>query len=382
MNASKQAGQLNPEFNKGQPLEVDISIHLVRFTTEGGVLLLGDDSSGDYRLIKYDGTGKLDQAFNSGRPIELGRILPSVEVDASGRILLASRQDEKHITVQRYKPDGILDADFGEGGSTAIDLPVNGVSYRQVLELLLESRALYLSGYVALQGDIDVRVAIRVDESGKLDVGFAELGYKFSRNLVSPKYVVDEPGILAMGTRRDGIPDPYYLHVERYDGAGEVDRDFGNLGVWTKQWDEPGHDCLKDAGGTYKFLKYDASRQVMVILGITSDGKDDQTFGSAGRLEIPGLPGVWSWARSVGNERADYRFIHGSGMREDTPDKGVVKVCRTLRDGSPDDSFGTEGTVSLEYETLNGKHGLAWTVNADGDIAVCVKGWLFWLLGR
>ncbi|MGR6556546.1 hypothetical protein ACU5P1_01055 [Pseudomonas plecoglossicida] len=66
MNASKQAGQLNPEFNKGQPLEVDISIHFVRFTTEGGVLLLGDDSSGDYRLIKYDGTGKLDQAFNSG----------------------------------------------------------------------------------------------------------------------------------------------------------------------------------------------------------------------------------------------------------------------------------------------------------------------------
>jgi len=244
----------------------------------------------------------------------------SVQLQSDGKIVVGGRSwngSDEDFTLVRFNADGSLDSTFGSAGVVSTDFKSGNDSAYQV-RLQADGR-IVLAGQSFNGNDYDVALA-RYNADGSLDDSFgeggklttpigagADCGYSLDV-LADGRIVVAGQGFAGGGGIAQG------LAIVRYQSDGSLDASFGGDGIVT------------------------ASGQAAYGVAIQEDGKVVVT-GSAADTDVDSDP---------------FNFL--SAHRFNT-------------DGSPDDTFGTGGSVVITMGD-RGSIGRGLVIQPDGKIVI------------
>ena len=246
------------------------------------------------------------------------------------------------ILVARYNSTGQLDSSFGNGGCCTTE--VGDISNAYAVSVTSDSKILVAGSTV--QHGISSIVIARYTTAGVLDATFGVNGIVIT-SIYSGCSAYD------MAMQKDGKivvvgsvlkDDQVYMQVVRYEEAGELDRSFGDSGVFVV--------LLADASIGYcvqiqpddKILCAGLGAQQSFIVRCSSDGTLDKSFGSSGGTII-----------SIG----DSSSIQGIGLQRDGKiivggfSNGRCSLARLETDGTLDKSFGVDGISLYEFSDYN-----------------------------
>jgi uncharacterized delta-60 repeat protein len=306
----------------------------------GGDLYVGywyyDDTWGFAQRLSGDGS--VDPVFAA--PGIVGTEVRDVAVAADGRITGVGRtinvgSSTTSLTVFRLLPDGALDPAFGTEGIVYLhDLGASSLASSVVLDP---------DGRIVIAGLRDGElIVLALLSDGTLDASFAEAGL-----FVGPESGGNwPPRIVRTGTggyrvTRQG-PECQVLALT---GTGAVDGSFGSLG-----WRVIG-DLYEAAACTAIASQSDGRLLVAgqvgtegLVLRMDEDGSPDPSFyGSVAALQA-----------ATALEVSDDGSILVAGRSEVDGGSDAV-VMRLLTNGSPDTTFGNEGTTVIDLPS--GYHG-------------------------
>ena len=163
----------------------------------------------------------------------------------------------------------------------------------------------------------------------------------------------------------------YDILILRYNPDGSPDNSFGTNGSITY-----------DGGSGYDFSNgisilsngklvvvgdsYNGTDRDILVLQYNPDGSPDKGFGTNGVVTYDNGNYDWSCALAI---QSDGKIVVGGWNHNGTD--GDFLVLRFNPDGSPDNSFGTNGTVTYD----SGNHDYGWAVanQSDGKIVVVGK---------
>ena len=154
-----------------------------------------------------------------------------------------------------------------------------------------------------------------------------------------------------------------------FAAAGDLDTTFSKDGkstvrLGTSSWAD---DVKVQDNG--KILLAGWSGNFTAVARYTSNGNLDENYGQGGKalLEHPGQ--AYSWAEEMSLDDQGRALLVG-GVQNDTADNDDWQVVRLDTDGDPDDTFGGDGFVQLDFL---GEHDFAYDVaQAPGDKVVAV----------
>lgn len=274
-----------------------------------------------YFCQSQDGT--LDNSFGTGGKARM--VVPGMvgsdswtALQTDGKIVTASTHNNgtnKEFLVARFKSDGTTDSTFGTNGRVVTDFLPGLHSTVRGIAIQSDSK-IVVSGYGAIPGNNNDVLIARYNTDGSLD--------------------------------------------NTFDGDGKVQTDIGrdDFGYCvTIQSDGK----IVVAGGTNMPTQYNP-----VILRYNTDGTLDNTFHGNGYLIFPGSAND-DFALAV-TTQTDNKIVV-SGYLNTTPWL-QGEIMRINPDGTPDNSFGTNGLVNMSaifpwYSVLYGV-----TVLSSGKIAV------------
>ena len=267
--------------------------------------------------ITYAAPGNLDTTFNpphgaatydSGGD-ESGY---AVAIQSDGKIVVAGISDngtDFDVLVIRYNSDGSLDTSFGTNGVVTYD-----------------------SG-----GAYDYGCAVAIQSDGKIVVA----GY----SLIAPDAVL----------------------VLRYNTDGSLDTSFGTDGIVTwhgGSWAQGYAIAIQsDEKMLVAGISNNGTDNDSLVLRLNTDGSLDTSFGTNGVVTYDS--GDSDWGRAVAIQ-SDGKIVV-AGRTTVGPMDTEVLVLRYNTDGSPDGSFGTNGTITTDYQGGNDE-GWAVAVELDGKI--------------
>lgn len=331
--------------------------------------------------LLFAADGDLDPTFGVGGIADINTLLGhsppldiqanAIALDGSGRIVVAGSaqhlnaggdpQDDSFL-VFRLTPEGALDttfaADYGGYRLAAFDLDgIGGFGYDAARDVAIQADGKIVAAGFAYSNGSDTQFAVmRVDDAGNLDATFNGSGtahFGYANGNVIQALRIDAEGriVLAGGTSYRTGPAEYqsYAAVTRLTAQGLIDPMFGAVrefsfsdppelavssGAESLAIDDSGNIVV--AGGYYTNLVSAAA-----VRRLTSAGAMDPAFAAGAPAGIP-APAYAAGAIYV---RADGSFVVG-GFGLDGGN-GSVYVSKFLQDGTPDDSFGSNGTASL-----------------------------------
>ena len=220
---------------------------------------------------------------------------------------------------------GDLDASFGEGGRVFVDIP-NDIDVAATVILQADDKLVIGRGNDAADDDFSV---LRFNVDGSLDMTFGghgrtTLDYPGIKGTTRVVLQQSNGRIVAAGTAQNTLgSDGSNFGMARYNGDGSVDTSFGVNGV-----------VIHDLGGQ-------------------SDGINAIMQQADGRLLVAG-----STDGGVGLNHADMAF------------------ARFNADGSLDTSFGTNGSVIINFHDGNGPDEVRWLLQqADGKLIAVGTAW-------
>lgn len=289
--------------------------------------------------IAFAGAGDLDLTFGDGGKVitdtpraswisQTNRLTPSV-VQPDGKILVAAG-----ARLWRLNFDGSLDQGFGSNGEAN-----TGGAFAQIVEL---------------------------QPDGKIIVGFVS-GFRFGNHSGD-------------------------WGLARFLNDGSFDSSFGDGGILTADFGATAGDYYD--GNSHEIIEgifvQDDGRILLAgsiingpglgggigLMMFRPDGKVDPTFGQSGRVFINPdavgtlAPAVWSWLSPLRiAEQADGKLILAS-VATSVQDNDTVYLARLNRDGSPDMSFGQNGTSIYVKDTFPYFRLGQITIGSDGSILV------------
>jgi uncharacterized delta-60 repeat protein len=242
----------------------------------------------------------------------------------------------------RYLPDGSLDPSFGDGGVVAANLGDASA---------IDSVALQPDGSILALGrsspyGSSPAVLARFAPGGSLDTSFGTGGIAtidLGGSILGSKIALQDDGkILVAGETNDYTPppSPASVGVARLDANGSLDPSFGNSGVATIAFNDPGA-TISPIGllvqPDQRIVVSGLSQGGFATARLNSDGSLDGSFGSGGKV-----------VTSVGSStpytvssllQPDGRIVLAGSI------SGVTLV-RYNADGSLDSSFGAGGIVT------------------------------------
>jgi uncharacterized delta-60 repeat protein len=284
------------------------------------------------------------------------------------------------ITAVFASSAGSLDNSFGAGGIVIAPL---GAGSSKTRAIAIQGDGKILAGGYAYDGtnNLDSSFALaRFRPDGSADNSFGTGGRVitpiriFSDEIYS---LAIQPGgkIIAAGYSNRGASgqyDPFDLTLVRYNSNGTLDTTFGTGGIVITQMPNGGW-------GVGKAIVIERSGKIVVtglgaVVRYNSNGSLDTTFGSGGIVLLPQLA-----TNTLVIQNETKIIVAGRGG----PTWDDFTLARLDSDGSPDTSFGTNGRVftvfggnaevySLDIQK-NGKivaAGGAYTDNTDYDFAL------------
>lgn len=294
-----------------------------------GVYTAGSSSKSQGLLLRLHPNGTLDSSFGSGGRVytDLGSSSDdgylSLAIDSNDKIIVAgsgSNEKGSQLLVARHQADGPLDPTFARAGIARIlDVGDTACSYRMLTSVAVDSTSgsIFAAGNVCNAATYVDIVAIKLTGSGELDRSFGTYG----------GYTIQSHG------SRDEAVD-ILINGGRIVVASNSDRVY------------PAPFMTTDVRGVYN------------LLGLTSVGRLDPSFGSAGVVSVDagpfmdsdGMPfRVWMSAAANG---PDGRIITAGQIQQSyAPSKPLL--MRFSASGVLDSSIGRQGRYVWDCVTGN-----------------------------
>ena len=360
-------GDLDPSFGGDGTVTIDAPSHgvanAVAIQSDGKIVVAGGSLYGGrnprFVLTRLRADGALDPTFgrDGTATTDFGRnggeAALGVAVQADGKIVavgyagarrynpLSSGRNPR-IAVARYEADGMLDPSFGGDGKVTTDLFSGARWHLEAGNGLV----LQADGGIIVAGQAGAAGAalVRYQSDGTLDKSFGTAGsvVVHDRDSWFQSVAIDPTGrIVAAG--RTG----YKFSVARYLANGRTDTTFGHNGWVFPQfgvaWAAANDVALQADGkivaggdGTIGCWPGGHCDHVAVLARYSPEGSLDTSFGEGGivRSDFKG------WINAIAVQ-LDGKIV-GAGLGV-----GRFVVVRFESDGSPDQTFGRHGRISV-----------------------------------
>ena len=289
------------------------------------------DNGFPYYVARYTPAGKLDTTFGTGGYTTIpGRLDVSraLAVDPAGRVVLGAVR-AMGLTVVRVTADGNLDAGFGTNGVATIPISVTASQSATVsaFGFQTDGRIVVVGQDVGATGRGQVfpdSIAVgRFSDAGQADASFGTGGevtlpYPLGeQNQAFANAVAIRPDgriVVAGGAAASKISQAF-VHITyalsdavvvSMNSDGQLDPTFGNGGratLATPGVDDPasrlrilpdGGVLIGGGGNSYatgSFGSYSATPTAFSAR-FTADGNPDSTYGTSGRVDLPGMTNV------------------------------------------------------------------------------------------
>jgi uncharacterized delta-60 repeat protein len=366
---AQQAGDLDTSFGNSGIVLVDIeNLDDVSYSSlvqpDGKIVLGGTSVDGTIRymsLTRLNQDGSLDISFSgdgkltiplSGDPENGEKVLLQGD-----KIIIAGYSEEayypKNFVMYRFNSDGSADVSFGNGGRVETEFSGNNLE-DAVYTAVIAGDKIILAGET-YESAVNSNFALaRYNFDGSLDNTFGNGGRVFTDfatlqfDRIYDLAIQSDGKIIAVGESAPEYPFPWNWAIARYNVDGTLDNTFGTNGkviqYWAGLYDGLDAIALLPDG---KFLVAGTAEEITrVVARYNVDGALDDTFGDAGKTQIPGVnPSIIVY----GNKIFAATSLYGMNAFD-------FIISRLNYDGGLDNTFGNGGSLST-------------TISADDDAA-------------
>jgi uncharacterized delta-60 repeat protein len=248
---------------------------------------------------------------------------------------------------QAWAAGGDLDPSFGAGGATLTSFGGPAMAYAQAVE---PDGSIVAAGFAAVNGDYDFALA-RYTPDGRLDPSFGTGGRvttDFGGYEVARALVIQRDGKLVLAGEAAGSG----FALARYTPDGRLDPSFGTGGRVLTGGTGAAYGVAIQPDGAIVAAGYTdgPTGTDFAVTRYTADGALDPSFGTDGRV-VTDLGGADHIA-AIAVQRNGAVVVAGDS-------DGDFALARYGRDGAPDPSFGTGGTVRTDLGGTDAARALA-----------------------
>lgn len=304
--------------------------YAIKKTANESFICLGseEDNNGSTKafLAKYTSSGTLDNSFGTNGIVKfndadtIDNYYFALNLQSDGKILVGgSNQDqtttENTFWVKRYNANGTIDNTFGNNGSAEVFNNLSDYGYIPNVSIQADGKIL-----ISFGADSGIPGVTRLNADGSLDNTFGTNG-------------LANPG--------NGINGLFYSYVKALDNGKLLVAAYIN-------------DIL-GSGYTSEIIVY----------GLNSNGTADLAFGVNGKFNYT-LPGQDLAIQNL-NLQSDGKIIIGGYNYDPNSSSADTKVMliRLLTNGSPDNTFGTQGVATMVPESGDIETGNVYVLNDD-----------------
>ncbi|MFD7443579.1 calcium-binding protein [Streptomyces sp. NPDC059909] len=377
-------GDLDPAFGGDGKVVTDVAnvedSQDVALQLDGKIVTIGSgfdfDGPNDFVLVRYNTDGSLDTGFGGGDGIVFADLDggsndegQAVAVQPDGKIVAVGRSDtvdgtRARLAVARFDSEGNPDGSFGDGGKVITDFGTGTSGYARAVALQSDGRIV-----AAGLADGDFLVA-RYTANGSPDTGFGNGGTArtaFAEGGASVHDVALQSDGRIVAAGQVGYTSPDFVSdfaLARYNSDGSPDTGFGGDGTVTTAFD--GEDAARGVAvqSDGRIVAAGYAAYDFALARYNSDGSPDISFGGDGTVTTDS--GQFERAYDMALQ-PDGRIVAIGGIQQD------FALARYNTDGSLDAGFGAGGRVTTDFETFYDEaHAVA--VQPDGKIVVSGNG--------
>lgn len=357
-----QPGTLDPAFGINGSILVPVGagddlVHAAVQQPDGMIVAAGWSHNGsnfDFALIRFRDDGFPDNSFSTDGKctVSFGTFddnATAIAIQPDGRIVVAGwtfNGSDLDFALSRIHTDGALDSTFGQGGKLTTDL--GGTDYAASVVVQADGKIVVAGHHVAAFSAPDFVLA-RYHPDGTLDTAFGLAGFlttDFDQNNDFGAAVALQPDgkIIVAGLAVVGAN--YEFALARYHSDGSPDEAFGNQGKCTTDIspsDDKGISMLVLPDGKILlggFLHNGAGFDFALVRYL-SNGTPDQSFGTNGRV-VTDFYGKDDLIASIALQ-PDGKIL--AAGRSSNGSHYNFAMARYTTDGSLDGGFGDSGRV-------------------------------------
>lgn len=329
----------------------------------GRIVAAGDNSVGEFALLRYRASGSLDPTFGGNEPRDHGGLVTTgltgeavaraVAIQPDGKVLAAGSSSEGSgfgsdgpFALVRYRPDGSRDPSFGRDGRVLYNLP--GIEDGGAFAVGLQSDGRILAaGFHEVSGGETEGLLVRFKANGAIDRSFGRAG--------EASLLAGRKGHVWVTSLRV-LPDDRILLAGEWNGrfllarllpGGRPDPSFGG-GDGRVMTDVDGTcDCayatsLAQSRGRILLAgdAFEHGRRLGILICYHRDGTVDQSFGRGGVVRIHRGAGLALNAIAPGK---DGRLTVAGYYAPSGANGPQVVALRIRPNGMFDPSFGQSG---------------------------------------
>ena len=382
------SGIIDPSFGSGGFVTTDFNTPANLFSlalqsdgkiVAGGTVQLANS---DFALTRYNTDGSPDMTFNSTGIVttDFGSFdnANAVVINNEGKIYIGGYSSDasgNHFRIARYNNDGTPDLNFNAGSGSVLAAFGNSSDILNNIQLQPDGKIL-ASGYTNLNGgNTDIEL-VRINTDGSIDDGFGNNSNGLVLGDINSGIDADvflltiqpDGKILTGGYNADfsnSTPSSPYTCF-RYNPDGSPDNTFGSDGKFA--------DFFPANYFNYSYVFLQGDGKLLATSGsnvngnndlfvnrFNADGTPDNTFGQNGSVDLNSLATGMSYFQPDGK-------IIALNYSNSNPNGYDILLTRYLPDGSPDPGFGSGGTVTTDLGGNESPYRV--TFQPDGKIVI------------
>ena len=344
-----------------------------------------------FTLARYNSDGSLDSTFGTNGIVttkigDKDAKAYDIALQGNGKIVMVGDSEwedefndngyDSAITVARYNSDGTLDTTFGSNGVVTANPTTYNAWARTVT--LYDNKIIVAGGSEddPQISDATYYTLIRYNDDGSVDDSFGQNGDVQTENIsdagtnsITIQQVDSEIKIVGVGSVYEN--NKAIFSVIRFNWNGSIDDSFGNNGIVST--DDSTYNSIafavtvQDDGKIVAIGDWDYDRKSHIaIVRYDTSGNGDTLFATDGIVN--------TFAKGHDTATATAAAVQDDGKIVTV---GFANICCNLvmarfeNNGTLDRSFGSNGTVTLQLNTINeakGANSLA--IQDDGKIVV------------
>jgi len=331
--------------------------------------------------------GDVDRSFGAGGVLRTN--FPAVGYEVGGSIF---QPDGKYIVVGalnrsgtgrdfyilRFNADGTLDNTFGTGGSTTVSVSTRD-DYASGVTIQPDGKIIVV-GITMLEFNYTDFAVVRLNQNGTPDETFGNAGLTTTSTSGSYEYATDvivqsDYKIVVAGR---GVASGMTMTVVRYSPNGTLDDTFDGDGIARIQFSTGlSSSSVVRIQPDGKILIAGAAAigdftyTVFGLARLNSDGTPDNTFGDGGKVSID--VAINAAQQSVANDvlfQPDGKIV-AVGYTNSGLERGYdFALVRLNPDGTPDVSFGNSGKVVTHIPESKDDFAVTVELQTDGKLLV------------
>jgi uncharacterized delta-60 repeat protein len=338
---------------------------LLTLTVTRNLVATAQNTPGDLDPT-FDTDGRVVTPFPNGRDNA-----EDMAVQADGKVVVAGSSGSD-FALTRYNTDGTLDVTFGTGGRVHTDFPLDRGGFASALVIQPDGK-IVLAGEAtdATQSFSSGFALARYNTNGSLDTSFDTDGLLITSFPGGSAFAQDlllqpDGKLVAAGTRRDNTTFNAVFALARYNPDGSLDASFDSDGRATidiaDTTAEEAHGAAVQADG--RIVVVGNGNSVFAVARVNSNGSPDNTFDTDGQV-FTDFGESFEQANAVAIQ-ADGRIVVVGELATSLVDDDNFAVARYNTDGSPDNTFDGDGKVITDFGRVDGAQDVL--IQTDGRI--------------